>query len=139
MRRLCHRMTQLPSQTRGMVGIPCLCDSDLERCTRRIPHKKRGYSPWYSLKFDCRRHPAPLPAHPLLVFDCFILLLLAPQLPDWTLQDHFLLIHKTYCLGDWIEESSGAAKHKMWGKHHTFWRACKQVGEGERVDRGGEG
>lgn len=104
--------------------IPCLCDSDLEQCTRRIPQeKKKGYSPWYSLKFDCRRHPAPSPPP----FHRFILLLLAPQLPDWTFQDHFLLIHKTYSTGDWIEGSSGAAKHEIW-KKISHISASKQAG-----------
>lgn len=55
--------------------IPCLCDSDLERCTRRIPQEKKvGYSPWYSLKFDCRRHPAPLPLCLITSSFCFWLL-----------------------------------------------------------------
>lgn len=58
-----------------------------------------------------------------------MLLLLAPQLPDWTFQDHFLLIHKTYRAGDWIEGSTGAAKHEIWKNiTHFGEQAGRQAG-----------
>lgn len=87
------------------------------------PRKKNRIFPLVLIKIRLQTAPCPSPPP----FHCFILLLLAPQLPDWTFQDHFLLIHKTYRTGDWIEGCTGAAKLEIW-KNITHFGSERQAG-----------